>query len=271
MQGTAHQEAKLALSVAGLMDDANGGGAHVDRLRDGPGWDEGLAFLAVGQQGGTDPTLDVKWQEADPSASDPTTPDAATWADIAGAAHKQVLFDDNRIVTVVNLTNIAFTIAAQPANPSRVTIVIVDTTPSIVAGTVLIVGTRHADKEKGELEDQALSEIVDCAAGAGTYRTTGIFKTVASATAGVVAGVAGTVNFTVLGGAGDETIRIGVDNSSAAVPHVGRLLLRDRKRFLRAHRTKGGTTPTGGVAAGLVLLEAHHKPVHQVIPSEFSV
>jgi hypothetical protein len=83
--------------------------------------------------------------------------------------------------------------------------------------------------------------------------------------------VDGTVDFATLGGGGDETITVGVDNSGPRIPHVGRLNLRDRKRYIRAVSAKGGSSQTGGFVAFAVLLSNADPPIEQVIPYEFSV
>lgn len=109
-----------------------------------------------------------------------------------------VAADDDAIRTVTNLTNT--TLAANgigftgTVEPRRVTITIVDTVPSIVAGSVLITGT----DSKGD----AQTESVSIAGGAGVYTSTKFFATVASVT---ISGA------TVLGGSGDETIKVGVE------------------------------------------------------------
>ena len=72
---------------------------------------------------------------------------------------------------------------------------IVDTTPGITVGTVTIDGT-GAD---GTL----ISEIFNCAAGAGVYTGTKLFGNVSTVTA---------ADFSVLGGGGDETLKVGVGN-----------------------------------------------------------
>ena len=76
----------------------------------------------------------------------------------------------------------------------RVRIVIVDTTPGITAGTVRVVGTGSTG--------QALQEDVDIGDGDGTYLTTGRFLTVTQ--------VLTLDDVATLGGAGDETITVGV-------------------------------------------------------------
>jgi hypothetical protein len=95
-------------------------------------------------------------------------------------------------VAQVNLTNAALTVVGSPPIPSQIDVVIVDTTPSITVGTVTIVGTGT--------DGAALTEALDCSAGAGTYPTTAYFATVTSFTPS---------EFATLGGGGDETIEAG--------------------------------------------------------------
>lgn len=95
------------------------------------------------------------------------------------------------IVTLVNLTNASLAVAAQPLHPITLDVLVVDTTPGIVAGTVTIVG-------KGAY-GQTQTEVYNCAAGAGTYVGAKPFSVVTTVTTG---------GFTVLGGAGDETIHV---------------------------------------------------------------
>lgn len=95
------------------------------------------------------------------------------------------------IVTLVNLTNASLTVAGQPIHPLTLDVLVVDTTPGIVAGIVTITG-------KGAY-GQAQVETYNCAAGAGTYTGNKPFSVVTSVV---------TSGFTVLGGAGDETIHV---------------------------------------------------------------
>lgn len=104
----------------------------------------------------------------------------------------------NRIVTVVNLTNTALTIAAQPAFPSYITFTIVDTTPSITAGTVTIVGKDRFGNTITEVANYANTGL--------TYRSVNAFAYVTSVT---------TAAFATLGGSGDETIIVGVEPLTA--------------------------------------------------------
>jgi hypothetical protein len=98
----------------------------------------------------------------------------------------------NRIVTSVNLTNVSFSIAAQPDVPRNLTCTVTDTTASITAGTITFTGT--------DPSGAAVVEVLDLSA-ALTLTGTKIF---ASVTSVVCAGA------TVLGGSGDETIVVGV-------------------------------------------------------------
>lgn len=151
--------------------------------------------------------------------------DGSDMADIAGAVFDVIERDDNLIVTVVNLVNdTAFTLAAQPNSPSRVVIVIVDTTPSITVGTVDVTGTNPAG--------ETISESVDISAGAGTYFTALTFATVTE--------VIGR-NIATLGGGGNETITVGVDNSGIEVLHEGRIEGQFCPAFIRFRKPTGGT------------------------------
>lgn len=101
----------------------------------------------------------------------------------------------NRIVTSVALTNTSFTIAAQPDTPRNVTLTIVDTTPSITTGTITVTGT--------DVNAATQAEAFTITAG-GTYTGTKIFATVVTTVA---------VGVSTLGGAGDETITVGVGST----------------------------------------------------------
>lgn len=265
MKGTAHQALKTVVSIAQDLADANAQpGAAIDCL----GYDEALLELLTGQFAGTaDPTLAVKWQESD---------DAVTWADITGAAHSGILFDNNLIVTSVNLTNaLTATLAAQPAKPSRIAVVITDTTSGITTGTVYITGTREANEQAGEVGDQAVAELLTyTSAGTSngkTLRTTALFKTVTAVKFGLFTDITGTIDFATLGGSGDETVIVGVDNSGPSVPQTGRLNLANRKRYIAAHSTKGGSSPTGSFVAKAILYKKHKLPVVQIVPVNFNV
>jgi hypothetical protein len=101
----------------------------------------------------------------------------------------------NYIVTSVNLTNTTFTLAHQPDVPRNITIAVTDTTPSITAGTITVTGT--------DVNDTAQTEVLNLAS-ALTLTGAKVFKTVTS----VVSAGAST-----LGGAGDETIIVGVGST----------------------------------------------------------
>lgn len=110
--------------------------------------------------------------------------------------------DDDLLVVVTNLlTNNVFTLAGQIAGDARIlTVTVVDSTPSITAGTVRITGT--------DAYGAALIENINIAAGAGAYETTDRFKTVTEVR---------TLNDVVtLGGGGNETIKVGVKAVSGA-------------------------------------------------------
>lgn len=96
------------------------------------------------------------------------------------------------IVDTVNLTNVAFTVAAQPDVPRNMVVTVVDTTGSITVGTLTIVGV--------DVNGQGVTETFDCSGGAGTYTGNVPFAKVTSVTAS---------GFATLGGSGDETIAVG--------------------------------------------------------------
>lgn len=265
MKFTAHEFADKRISVAQLMTAADAQGGLAIDCR---GFEEALLFLDCALTGGTTPTMTAKWRESDDGST--------AWADITSAAHAVVNVTNDKIVSVVNLTNIAFTIAAQPVSPSYVTVTIVDTTPSITAGTVTIVGTRppltYGEKNGiapvASAGSQAVTEAIDCSAGAGTYYTKGIFDSIVSVTASA---------FTVLGGSGDETIKVGVDNSGvqgsrALIPHLIRLDLVRRKRYIQGYTTKSSSgSPLGYVQMGAVLLASKRLETVPLIPVEANV
>lgn len=271
MKFTAHEFIVPRLSVA---QDASAANAQGGNWIDCQGYAEALCFLETGPYTGTLPTMTTKWREASDDPANPGTPLSSTIVDIAGATFGVVTVVPDRIVAVVNLTNVALTIAAQPANPSRISVTVTDTTPSIVSGTVTIVGTRPP-RNFAELTgqnplnagNQPYTESIDFASFvSGTAKlTTGIFATITSVTCS---------NFAVLGGAGDETIKVGVDNSGPQCPQVGRLNLQSRLRYIQAYTTKGGTSPVGATVLGAVLLDASggaKLPVSQVIPALFNI
>lgn len=243
MKGQATLFGRFAASL-NQAASLTGNGASIDCL----GYDEALAVVSYGQLAGTTPSSVVHWEES---------ADGSSWANITGAVHKAALVDDNDIVASVNLTNTTLTIAAQPANPSRLLITVTDTTPGITAGTVTITGTRPPSFN--EFEDQEYTEAVTFTAGA-AKRTTGVFKTITSIV---------TSGFTVLGGGGDETVKIGSDNSNLV--HEGSINLINRKRYLRAVNTESGSGVSGAVCAGLFLLSASYRPLNRAIAPEFRI
>lgn len=126
-----------------------------------------------------------------------------------------ILAATNRYVASVNLTNIAFTIAAQPDQPRNVTVTVTDTTPSINAGTITVVGF--------DVANQPITEVFTFPGTPAASRTfTGVmmFAQITSITA---------ANVAVLGGSGDETIVAGCGTvialpnpimTAAAINHV---------------------------------------------------
>ncbi len=97
------------------------------------------------------------------------------------------------IVDTANIVeDTAHTIAAQPDVPRSLVLTVVDTTASIVAGYIEIMGY----DQNGE----AIEEDVDVSDGAGTYYTDHAFSIVSSVTPR---------DMSVLGGAGDETLAVG--------------------------------------------------------------
>jgi hypothetical protein len=110
----------------------------------------------------------------------------------------------NRIVTSVNLTNTTLTIAAQPQAPSYITGTITDTTPSITAGLITILGKDVYGNTITEVID--VSKIAALTAASISFRTVQVFAYVTSVI---------TSTFATLGGAGDETIIVGTEFASA--------------------------------------------------------
>jgi hypothetical protein len=120
-----------------------------------------------------------------------------------------------RYVVSVNLTNIAFTIANQPDVPRNVTVQVVDTTPSINAGTITVVGLDVAGLPTSEVFAFGSTPQASW-----TFTGTVMHAQITSITA---AGVG------VLGGSGDETITVGCGTviglpnpivAASAVKHV---------------------------------------------------
>lgn len=152
--------------------------------------------------------------------------DGSDFAAIAGAAFDLIERDNDGLVTVVNLVNdTAFTLAADVPSPSRVVVVIVDTTPSITAGTIDVTGTRASD-------GAVVTESIDISAGAGTYVGSVVFSSVTQ--------VIGR-NIATLGGSGDETITVGHDNSGVEQVHQGRIEGQFAPAFVRMRKPTGGT------------------------------
>src|SRR5258708_1537013 len=126
-----------------------------------------------------------------------------------------ILAATNRYVTSVNLTNIAFTLANQPDVPRNVTITVTDTTPSINAGTITVIGIDPMGNPATEI-----FTFPGTTAASRTFTGLVMFGSITSITA---AGVA------VRGGAGDELIVCGCGTvialptdiiAAAAVSHV---------------------------------------------------
>lgn len=102
----------------------------------------------------------------------------------------------NYIVTSTNVVSSTYTLAHQPDVPRNITGTITDTTPSITAGTITIVGT----DVNGVSQTEAWSLVGPTL----TFTGTKLFASVTSITgAGIVT----------LGGAGDETIVMGVGST----------------------------------------------------------
>jgi hypothetical protein len=207
---------KPALSFIGPVTGGDLNGSEVDRL----GYNQVQAFVACDVLP-LDGVIDWKVQGSDTSGG--------TFADVTGAAGDKITVEDDTIVAAVDLTNIALTIAAQPSSPARLRIEVVDTTPSITQGDVTIVGT--------DILDNALTEVVSYTGGA-VKITSGVFKTIESITCS---------DFETLGGASDETIEVGPDNSTGV--HVGALDGTQLPRYLRlvtANVTGGSGNMFGG-------------------------
>jgi len=189
------------LSFADTIVASDLTGAVVDTR----GFEQIQACVAVDQLP-LDGVVDWKVQSVDDLAG--TNP-----VDLTGAAGDTITVTDDTIVAAVDLVNGAQIVAASPTNPSRLRIEVVDTTPGITVGDVTIEGL--------DQDGKALTEVVLFTAGA-IKTTVGIFSQVDEIT---------TANFSVLGGASDETIEVGVDNSSGV--HVGRIDGTQAPRFLR--------------------------------------
>ncbi len=149
--------------------------------------------------------------------------------------------DADQVVTVVNLTNIALTIAAQPDVCRLITITIADTTPSITAGTTTLVGT--------DCDGNTQTEILDGSGGAGTVTSTLLFESIASAT---------NAAYATLGGAGDETITVGVAALADTSYYYPTMLGQNDGALNRARRvpiyidTTGSSTTTAAVTTATI-------------------
>jgi hypothetical protein len=122
-----------------------------------------------------------------------------------------IVADDDRIVTVVNLAGTGtYTIAAQPDVPRNLTVTVVDTGPSITTGILTATGT--------DVNGDVATETFDLTGPTLTFTGAKIF---ASVTGFSSTGVA------TLGGAGDETLKVGVGAVIAPIfcsytgPHRG--------------------------------------------------
>jgi hypothetical protein len=138
-------------------------------------------------------------KKKDSTFSKATSNGISLWA--GGAANPA---DDNAIVTLVDLTNTSFSLAGQPDQPRKLTITITDITASITVGHITITG-----KDK---DGNAVTEVIDCAAGAGVYTSVYKYYTVSSIVAAA---------FATLGGSSDEQIIVGyLDPSEESVEYL---------------------------------------------------
>lgn len=105
MKGTIHEAVKVQHSVlpVAISVASNQGGAAIDRK----GFEEALACVAVGDLGGTSPTLDVKVQEAIEDPASPGNPLASDWSDITGATFAQFANTTNESKVVVGRINLS--------------------------------------------------------------------------------------------------------------------------------------------------------------------
>lgn len=190
------------LSLADIVSGGDATGAVVDTR----GFEQVQACIAVDQLP-LDGVVDWKVQSADDLAG--TNP-----VDLLGAAGDTITVTDDTIVATVDLLADAdYTVAAQPGSPSRLRIEVVDTTPSISDGAVQVDGT--------DQDGNVVSETVAVVA-AGIFTTVNVFATVTRVQS---------IGMVGLGGASDETIEVGVDNSSGV--HIGRIDGTQAPRFLR--------------------------------------
>ena len=100
--------------------------------------------------------------------------------------------DDDKIVTNVNMKVGAYTIAAQPSAPSKMTVTVTASGTADTMGTITFVGT--------DIYDRVLTEVIVPVAGS-TVVGTRFFKTVTSATG---------AGWIIDAGSGNDTVKIGV-------------------------------------------------------------
>lgn len=214
MKGHATQHGR---SEGGLIV-ANNGSETFGPIIDVRGVDEIKAVLAAEGFADGDSSQAVEIQGGSQA-------DGGDMALITGAVFDAIVRDDDGVVTSVDLVNdTAFTLAADPPTPCRLVITIVDSTPSITAGTIDVTGT--------DVDGNVVSESVDISAGAGVYFTTTVFATVTE--------VIGR-NIATLGGSSDETIEVGWDNSGVEQVHQGRIEGQFAPAFVRFRKPNGGT------------------------------
>lgn len=212
---------------------------------DKKGFDSIQAFLAVDQLP-LDGVIDWKIRHGNNSA-------LSDAADISGAVGDTVLVTDDTIVAAVDLVNGAQTIAAQPANPSRLRIEVVDTTSTITVGNVVIVGFGIVPVVQGkyppeELKTQPITETVAYTQAA-IKKTVAIFSSITSIT---------TSAFATLEGSSDETIEVGVDNSLGV--HIGHLDGIHTKRYIQIYLS-AVVGASGNVFGGFNLYHGKRLPV----------
>lgn len=143
----------------------------------------------------------------------------------------------NYIVASVNLTNTTFTLAHQPDVPRNVTIAVTDTTPSITAGTITVTGL--------DVNGSTITEVLDLSTGL-TLTGTKVFASISSA---VSAGA------TTLGGAGDETIIVGVGSVvgysyCSTIPGTGAFNIKTSGSSATVTAATSGQSPFARLAAG---------------------
>ena len=245
-----YRETKPLQSLNQLTNAADANGTGIDCI----GAEEAVLSLVVGGFGGTVPTLDVHWEES---------ADNVTFVDIPLAAHSQIIVDPVRIVAAHDIQDSAYTIAAQPANPSRLVTLVVDANDSTTEHKVAIVGTGW-NSVSSYLSGAAavplsytfvLSTMLKASRIIPGY----IWKTVTSPT-----GSASASN------APGDTFQLGVNNADL-ITHEGYLDLRPRKRYIRAVSVKGGAGQLGAFVAQARLGRFRTVPVVPAIPLEFAV